>query len=125
MESSVARAIWAWVVPLVKTMQTDAPCPITTLRVDGGASVSDILMQTQADLLQLSVDRPVQVECTAFGAAALAGLAAGVWQDLDELEKLRQSQHVFLPRMDPDTCAANYRRWQRAVERAAGWIEAE
>ena len=113
------------VADLVNTMQTDAPCPITTLRVDGGASVSDILMQTQADLLQLSVDRPVQVESTAFGAAALAGLAAGVWQDLDELEKLRQSQHVFLPRMDAGTCTANYRRWQRAVARAADWIEHE
>lgn len=113
------------VADLVNTMQTDAPCPITTLRVDGGASVSDILMQTQADLLQLSVDRPVQVESTAFGAAALAGLAAGVWQDLDELEKLRQSQHVFLPRMDAETCTANYRRWQRAVARAADWIEHE
>ena len=113
------------VTDLVNTMQLDAPCPITTLRVDGGASVSDILMQTQADLLQLSVDRPAQVESTAFGAAALAGLAAGVWKDLDELEQLRRSQHIFYPAMDPEACAAGYRRWQRAVERAAAWCDAE
>ena len=65
-------------------MNADAPCPITALRVDGGASVSDIMMQTQADLLRLPVDRPAQVETTAFGAAALAGLAAGVWGSLEE-----------------------------------------
>ena len=128
-QAHIARAtldsIAYQVTDLVKTMQTDAPCPITTLRVDGGASVSDILMHTQADLLQLSVDRPVQVESTAFGAAALAGLAAGVWKDLNELEQLRRSQHIFLPQLDTETCAARYRRWQRAVERAAGWIETE
>ena len=128
-QAHIARAtldsIAYQVTDLVKTMQTDAPCPITTLRVDGGASVSDILMQTQADLLQLSVDRPVQVESTAFGAASLAGLAAGVWKDLDDLEQLRRSQHIFLPQLDAETCSARYRRWQRAVERAAGWIEPE
>ena len=106
-------------------MQTDAPCPITTLRVDGGASVSDILMQTQADLLQLSVDRPVQVESTAFGAAALAGLAAGVWKDTAELEQLRRSQHIFLPQRTAEECSVNYRRWQKAVERASSWIDAD
>ena len=80
-------------------------------------------MQTQADLLQLTVDRPEQVESTAFGAAALAGLAAGVWKDLAELEKLRRSQHLFTPRRTADECAGSYRRWQRAVERAAEWAE--
>ena len=77
---AVLDAIAFQVTDLVQAMNADAPCPITTLRVDGGASVSDIMMQTQADLLRLPVDRPAQVETTAFGAAALAGLAAGVWQ---------------------------------------------
>ena len=106
-------------------MGSDAPCPITTLRVDGGASVSDILMQTQADLLRLEVDRPAQVETTAFGAAALAGLCAGVWRDLAELSALRRSQHVFLPLRDAADCAADYAQWQRAVSRARGWMEHE
>jgi len=113
------------VTDLVNAMQADAPCPITTLRVDGGASVSDLLMQTQSDLLQLTVDRPVQVESTAFGAAALAGLAAGVWKDFAELEGLRRSQHIFTPQRTADECADSYRRWQRAVERAAGWADVD
>ena len=100
-----------------------APCPLTVLRVDGGASVSDIMMQTQADLLRLPVDRPAMVETTAFGAAALAGLAAGVWSGPDELEGLRRSQHLFLPQRPEADCAADYAQWLRAVERARGWIE--
>ena len=111
------------VTDLVLAMQADAPCPVTTLRVDGGASVSDIMMQAQADLLRLPVDRPAMVETTAFGAAALAGLAAGVWSGTEELEGLRRSQHVFTPLRDGAACAADYRRWKRAVERSAAWAE--
>ena len=118
-------AIAFQVTDLVRAMNADAPCPLTVLRVDGGASVSDIMMQTQADLLRLPVDRPAQVETTAFGAAALAGLAAGVWSAPEELERLRRSQHVFTPQRDAERCAADYARWRRAVERASGWIENE
>ena len=113
------------VTDLVRAMNDDAPCPLTTLRVDGGASVSDILMQTQADLLRLPVDRPSQVETTAFGAAALAGLAVGVWSGLEELESLRRSQHVFRPQREETACAADYRQWRRAVERSQVWAEAD
>ena len=120
---AVLDAIAFQVTDLVRTMNADAPCPITALRVDGGASVSDILMQTQADLLRLPVDRPVQVETTAFGAAALAGLAAGVWTSQEELESLRRSQCVFYPQRDQAACDADYRQWRRAVERARSWIE--
>ncbi len=122
---AVLDAIAFQVTDLVRAMNADAPCPITTLRVDGGASVSDIMMQTQADLLRLPVDRPDQVETTAMGAAALAGLAAGVWSGLEDLESLRRSQHVFLPRRDAESCAADYRRWKRAVERSMRWEENE
>nr|WP_325196327.1 glycerol kinase GlpK [uncultured Oscillibacter sp.] len=122
---AVLDAIAFQVTDLVRAMNGDAPCPLTTLRVDGGASVSDILMQTQADLLRLPVDRPAQVETTAFGAAALAGLSAGVWGSMEELERLRQSQHVFLPRRDETACAADYAQWRRAVERSRSWIENE
>ncbi|MBQ8390767.1 MAG: glycerol kinase GlpK [Oscillibacter sp.] len=120
---AVLDSIAFQVVDLVEAMNADAPCPLTDLRVDGGASVSDILMQTQADLLQMKVDRPTQVETTAFGAAALAGLAAGVWQDLEELSALRRSQHVFEPRRDAKECAQQVRQWRRAVERCRNWVE--
>ena len=120
---AVLDAIALQVTDLVRAMNADAPCPIPTLRVDGGASVSDILMQIQADLLGIPVDRPAQVETTAFGAAALAGLAAGVWKDTAELEKLRRSQHVFTPLRSGADCGREYRRWQRAVERARAWAE--
>ena len=120
---AVLDAIALQVADLVRAMNADAPCPITTLRVDGGASVSDIMMQTQADLLRLPVDRPAQVETTAFGAAALAGLAAGVWTDLDEVAGLRRSQHVFLPQRPEGDCEAQYRQWRRAVDRSLRWIE--
>ena len=122
---AVLDSIAFQVTDLVRAMNADAPCPITTLRVDGGACVSDIMMQTQADLLRLPVDRPSQVETTALGAAALAGLAVGVWDSLSQLESLRRSQHVFLPQREEAACAADYRRWQRAVERAMRWEENE
>ena len=122
---AVLDSIAFQVTDLVRAMNDDAPCPLTTLRVDGGAAVSDILMQTQADLLRLPVDRPAQVETTAFGAAALAGLAVGVWSSLEELEGLRRSQHVFLPQREESACAADYRQWRRAVERSRMWIENE
>ena len=120
---AVLDAIAFQVTDLVQALNADAPCPITTLRVDGGASVSDIIMQTQADLLRLPVDRPAQVETTAFGAAALAGLAAGVWGSLEEVAALRRSQHVFLPQRPQAACEAQYRLWRRAVDRALRWIE--
>ena len=119
---AVLDAIAYQVTDLVAAMNQDAPSPITTLRVDGGASVSDIMMQTQADLLRLEVDRPAQVETTAFGAAALAGLAAGVWSSLEDLKTLRRSQHIFLPQREQSLCVEDYARWKRAVERSRGWI---
>ena len=122
---AVLDSIAYQVTDLVRAMSADAPCPMSVLRVDGGASVSDILMQTQADSLRLPVDRPMQVETTAFGAAALAGLAVGVWSGLDELEKLRRSQHIFTPQRSEEECAAEYRQWQRAVGRSLHWIENE
>lgn len=120
---AVLEGIAFQVTDLVRAMNRDASCPLTTLRVDGGASVSDILMQTQADLLRIPVDRPAQVETTAFGAAALAGLAAGVWTDFQQLESLRHSQHVFWPQREEAECERNYRQWGRAVERSRAWIE--
>ena len=126
-KAHIARAVLECIAyqtaDLVRVMNEDAPCPLTELRVDGGASVSDILMQIQADLLRLPVDRPAQVETTAFGAAALAGLAAGVWKSFEEVAALRRSQCVFRPQREEAACGADMDRWHRAVERSRGWIE--
>ena len=126
-KAHIARAVLECIAyqtaDLVRVMNADAPCPLTELRVDGGASVSDILMQIQADLLRLPVDRPTQVETTAFGAAALAGLSCGVWSDLEELTRLRRSQRVFEPLRPQADCDRDYRLWKRAVSRASDWIE--
>ena len=118
---SVLEAIAYQVADLVYTMNGDTGEPITELRVDGGASVSDFMMQFQADLLGISVDRPRNVETTAFGAAALAGLAAGVYSSTGELEALRLSERVFKPEMEAEKRDALYRRWQRAVELSCAW----
>lgn len=111
------------VTDLMFAMRQDAGCAITALRVDGGASVSDIMMQMQSDLLRIPVDRPAVVETTAFGAAALAGLSCGVWHDLDELTALRRSEKIFLPQRVQAECDADYHLWKRAVSRSADWLD--
>ena len=79
-------------------------------------------MQYQADLLKVPVDRPALVESTAFGAAALAGLGAGVWTDLSELKSVRQTERLFVPETDR---TQEYAVWQKAVQRAAKWAQEE
>ena len=120
---AVLECIAYQVTDLMLAMRQDAGCDITCLRVDGGASVSDPLLQMQADLLRIDVDRPAMVETTAFGAAALAGLSCGVWQSMAELSALRKSERVFSPVRVQADCDADYRLWKRAVGRAADWIE--
>ena len=119
---AVLECIAFQVADLMMAMRQDAGCDITCLRVDGGASVSDLLMQMQADYLRIAIDRPAMVESTAFGAAALAGLSCGVWHTLDELAALRCSDKVFLPIRPQEDCNADYELWKRAVGRASGWI---
>ncbi|MBQ3533049.1 MAG: glycerol kinase GlpK [Oscillospiraceae bacterium] len=120
---AVLESIAFQVTDLMLAMRQDAGCDITALRVDGGASVSDLLLQMQADLLRIPVDRPTMVETTAFGAAALAGLSCGMWESLDELVTLRRSQRLFTPLRVQADCDREYRLWKRAVGRAADWIE--
>ena len=120
---AVLEAIAYQVTDLMMAMRQDAGCDIACLRADGGASVSDLLLQMQADDLRIPVDRPAMVETTAFGAAALAGLSCGVWRDQDQLSALRQSQRVFIPQRVQADCDEDYRQWKRAVARAADWIE--
>ena len=120
---AVLQCIAFQVTDLMMAMRMDAGCDISTLKVDGGASVSDILLQMQADLLRINVDRPAMVETTAFGAAALAGLSCGLWKDLEEIAALRRSDAVFQPRRVQADTDAEYRLWKRAVGRAGDWIE--
>ena len=108
---------------VVDAMNADAKAsggqPITELRVDGGACANDFLMQFQADLLGLPVDRPVNIETTAAGSAFLAGLAVGFWSDPEELSGARRRQRLFEPAMERAEADHFYDGWHRAVARAA------
>ena len=108
---------------LLDAMESDAGEKLSVLRVDGGASVNNFLMQFQSDLLRKPIDRPQMVETTAFGAAFLAGLATGVWSSVDEISELRQSDRIFEPVMDEHNAKKLHDTWLRAVERSAKWEE--
>lgn len=94
---------------------------IKELRVDGGATSNNFLMQFQADILNKNVIRPVVKETTALGAAYLAGLAVDYWKDLEEIKELWRAEKVFEPKMDKETREKLYRGWKEAVRRALGW----
>jgi glycerol kinase len=100
---------------LLQAMNRDAQQPVTELRVDGGASVNDLLMQFQADLLGIPVLRPVVVESTALGAAYLAGLSAGLYQGPDELELQRRVERRFEPQISSDQAQSLMHQWDKAV----------
>jgi glycerol kinase len=108
---------------LLSAMQSDASQPLIELRVDGGATVNDLLMQFQADLLGVPVVRPRVTETTALGAAYLAGLATGFWSSPEELAAGWQAERIFVPSISRDQAGDLMRRWSRAVERARGWSE--
>jgi glycerol kinase len=101
-------------------MRDESGAPFDRLRVDGGASTNDWLMQFQADILGVPVERPDMVETTALGAAGLAGLAAGVWKDADGFLSTRRFTR-FTPRMDRSDAARLMAGWQRAVGAAVAW----
>jgi glycerol kinase len=106
---------------LLSAMQQDSGQALTELRVDGGASVNNFLMQFQADLLGVPVVRPRTTETTALGAAYLAGLAVGYWQSLEEITRTWHIERRFEPSMSRDEAARRRKRWSLAVERARGW----
>ncbi len=105
---------------VMDAMAADAGAPLRALRVDGGASANDFLMQFQADLLGVPVERPALVETTAMGAAQLAGLGVGFWRAPSELTAMRRQDRRFRPRMKPAQRAALYAGWQAAVRRVRG-----
>jgi glycerol kinase len=108
---------------LLSAMQRDSGMPLRVLKVDGGAAINDALLQFQADLLNTVVCRPVVAETTALGAAYLAGLAVGYWQDTSDVARNWALAREFRPQMAAEERARHLRRWQRAVERALRWEE--
>jgi glycerol kinase len=102
-------------------MKKDSALALKELRVDGGASRNDILMQFQADILGTCVVRPRIHETTALGAAYLAGLGVRFWKSASELDAQWQAERVFEPTMEPSRAAELLSRWHRAVERAKQW----
>jgi glycerol kinase len=106
---------------LIEAMHGDCGVPLTELRVDGGATASDLLMQTQADLLGVPVVRPRVTETTALGAAYLAGLAVGFWKDEREIASLWARERVFEPHLSRDAARSRLATWRRAVAAARGW----
>lgn len=106
---------------VVEALEEESGAVLSELRADGGASRNDLLMQIQADALGRPVARSKEPETTALGAAYLAGLATGVWSDLDELSTKAGVDRVFEPAMSGDEREEGYGHWKRAVERAKGW----
>ena len=102
-------------------MAADCGIPATELRVDGGASANNTLMQIQADLLGVPVVRPAVTETTALGAAYLAGLGVGFWKSVDDLTGQWQVDRRFEPQMPGGNAQALRRRWTEAVERSKSW----
>ena len=108
---------------VLHAMEKDAGITLAELRVDGGATASNLLMQFQADLLGVPVVRPKVHETTALGAAYLAGLAVGFWKSADDVKANWQVDRVFEPAMPRERAAQLQGEWQRAVERAKGWAQ--
>jgi glycerol kinase len=103
---------------LAEAMRAEAGKPFPVYRVDGGASQNDLLMQFQADLLDVPVERPRMIETTALGAAFLAGLATGVWKDREEIRRAYKVQKRFEPKMKPAEREAHLAKWRKAVSAA-------
>jgi glycerol kinase len=108
---------------VLDAMVSDSGVRLELLKVDGGATVNDTLMQLQADVLGVPVVRPVVAETTALGAAYAAGLATGFWKDLDQLRQNWKADRRWEPRSTADQRESSYRGWQKAVERTLNWVD--
>ena len=109
------------VADVLDAMKQDAGIPMEELRVDGGASANNLLMQFQADIMQVPVVRPKVIETTALGAAYVAGLAVGFWNDVSEISEVWQTDRVFQPSMPRDEVERRRGRWAEALRRARAW----
>lgn len=110
---------------VIEAMEKDAGMPLSGLRVDGGASANNFLMQFQADILGKPVLRPKCIETTALGAAYLAGLAVGFWKDEEDIRSNWVLENTFKPQMDQETRKERLKGWKRAVRAALAWSEDE
>jgi glycerol kinase len=106
-------------------MYADSDVVLTSLRVDGGGTQSKLMMQHQADMLEVPVEKPIIMETTALGAAFGAGLATGVWKDLDEIQKFWEVSETFYPQMGSKERERNWNGWKKAVDRSLAWVEPE
>ena len=111
------------VYDIVKAMEADANAKGTELRVDGGASANNFLMQFQADLFNFKVVRPKFLETTALGAAYLAGLAVGFWNGIEDLKDQWGIDQIFKPKMKHSVAQSYLKEWHKAVSRSKNWIE--
>lgn len=108
---------------VLDAMERDSKVKLTTLKVDGGMTVNQTLMQFQSDILNVPVVRPIVKETTALGAAYAAGLAVGYWQNLDELRTNWGQDHVWQPQMSEVERSRLYQNWKKAVSRTLNWVE--
>jgi glycerol kinase len=113
------------VTDVLKAMEADAGIRLKELRVDGGACANNLLMQIQADLLDVAVVRPKVSETTALGAAYLAGLAVGFWKDQSDIAAQWQADRRFAPAMKPAARKTLRSGWAKALERAMAWEDPE
>ena len=120
---AVLEGIVYQMTDLLEAMKADSGIDLAELRVDGGASVSNIMMQIQCNMIQTAVNRPKVVETTALGAAYLAGLAVGFWESIDEIKSIRQADKVFTPEITLDERNKAYAGWKKAITRAKDWVE--
>jgi glycerol kinase len=111
------------VADVLEVMNQDSGIQMNELRVDGGASANDMLMQFQADILQVPLARPKVIETTALGAAYLAGLAVGFWKDRADISRAWQVDRTFAPQKSADEAAHRRSRWKEALERSRAWEE--
>jgi glycerol kinase len=110
---------------VVGAMTADSGQTMKSLRVDGGMTSNNLLMQTMADILDMSITRPFIGETTCLGAAHAAGLVTGVWADLDALRAGWRRASEWVPSMDADVRRRRHRKWMKAVEAVKGWIDAD
>ncbi|MCD7812829.1 MAG: glycerol kinase GlpK [Lachnospiraceae bacterium] len=110
---------------VLRAMEKDAGIRLSGLKVDGGASANNFLMQYQADVIGQNVYRPNCIETTAMGAAYLAGLAVGYWNDKDDIQANWKTERVFTPRMSSEEMARRLKGWQKAVRYSFGWAKEE
>jgi glycerol kinase len=108
---------------VLDAMLADSKVPLTSMRVDGGATANNLLMQIQSDVMGIEIIRPEVIETTALGAAYAAGIAVGVWKSPDDVRNKWRENHRWSSTLDPNLRAEKYAQWTKAVQRTLNWIE--